>query len=314
VLAPATLSESWRPAVKGKPERVEVRADRVDLGALAALASQMPLTSGQRQLLEELAPRGRLVDVDAEWQGRFPKLAGYRVRGQVEGLGMNALAAHEDTHENNEAAHPAHPAIPGFHNLSGSLDASDEGGSVSVDASKLALALPAWFADPEMRFDQLALRARWSWPQADQLLVEVDNLHFAQGALKGTLSGRHLLPLGSGHGPGSADFNATVDNFDIASIGRFLPLATHEGLRDWLTGALQGGTLHARRIPRQRPHRRRQAGICAGAQGGRWQDAAVAAGREHQRDHRVRPRTHGDQRRQRAHLRHCIEQCARGDP
>jgi uncharacterized protein (TIGR02099 family) len=245
VLAPATLSESWRPAAKGKPERVEVRADRVDLGALAALAAQMPLTPGQRQLLEALAPRGRLADVDAEWQGRFPKLAGYRVRGQVEGLGMNALAAHEDTPESKDMAHPA---IPGFNNLSGSIDASDEGGSVSVDASKLALALPAWFADPEMRFDQLALRARWSWPQADQLLVEVDNLHFAQGALKGTLSGRHLLPLGQGHGPGSADFNATVDNFDIASIGRFLPLATHEGLRDWLTGALQGGTLHDAKV------------------------------------------------------------------
>jgi uncharacterized protein (TIGR02099 family) len=231
VLPPATLSESWRPAARGQPERFALRAEQVDLGALATVAAQMPLAPDQRQLLAELAPRGRLVDVDAEWQGRFPKLSGYRVRGQVEGLGVNARAT-----------------TPGFRNLSGSVDASDRGGSVTVASDKLALDLPAWFADPEMLFDQLALRARWSWPQADQLLVEVDNMNFTQGGLTGTLAGRHLLPLGAGRGPGSADFNGTIDNFDIASIGRFLPLATPEGLRGWLTGALQGGVLHDARL------------------------------------------------------------------
>jgi uncharacterized protein (TIGR02099 family) len=242
MLAPATLSESWRPAARNRPERVEVRADRVDLGALAALAAQMPLTPAQRTLLVELAPRGHLLDVDAEWEGRLPHPSAYRVRGQAEGLGIDALAAQGE---------PARPAIPGFRNLSGSIDASDRGGSVTLDSSRLALALPAWFADPDMVFDQLGLRARWSWPQDDQLLVEVDGMNFSQGALKGTLSGRHLLPLNAAHGiagPGSADLNATIDNVDIAGIGRFLPLATHQGLRDWLTGALQGGTLHDTRL------------------------------------------------------------------
>jgi uncharacterized protein (TIGR02099 family) len=254
VLAPATLSESWRPATRNRPERVEVRVDRVDLGALAALAAQMPLTPAQRALLAELAPRGRLLDVDAEWEGRLPHPTAYRVRGQAEGLGIDALAAHaanDGAGAGAGAGEPAHPAIPGFRNLSGSIDASDQGGSVTVDASRLALALPAWFADPDMVFDQLGLRARWSWPQDDQLLVEIDGMNFTQGALKGTLSGRHLLPLTAAHGikgPGSADINATIDNFDIAAIGRFLPLATHEGLRDWLTGALQGGTLHDTRV------------------------------------------------------------------
>jgi uncharacterized protein (TIGR02099 family) len=243
VLPPATLSESWRPAAKGKPERVDVRAERVDLGALATLAAQMPLTPAQRRLLEELAPRGRLVDADVEWQGRFPRLAGYRVRGQVENLGMNALPALPA-----EAAQPARPAIPGFRNLSGSVDASDRGGSLTLDAERLALALPAWFAEPDMAFDRLGLHARWSWPQDDQLLVEIDGMNFTQGALKGTLSGRYLQPLGAGHRPGSADLNATIDNFDIAAIGRFLPLATPEHLRDWLTGALQGGLLRDARL------------------------------------------------------------------
>jgi uncharacterized protein (TIGR02099 family) len=249
VLPPATLTESWRPAARGQPERFAVRARQVDVGALAALAVQMPLPPGPRKLLAELAPHGRLVDVDAEWRGRFPNISGYRVRGQVERLGIQPLAARAAVPASGSVpAQPGHPALPGFSNLSGSVDASDAGGSVNIDAEKFALALPAWFADPDMAFDQVDLRARWSWPQQDQLLVEVDNMNVRQGALNATLSGRHLLPLKAGQGPGTSDLTATVDNFDIASIGRWLPQATPEHLRDWLVGALQGGTLHDTRL------------------------------------------------------------------
>ncbi|MGJ7914915.1 YhdP family protein [Massilia sp. LXY-6] len=241
VLPPSTLSETWRPAAAGKPEHVKLRAEQVDLGALAALAAQMPLAPQQRELLAELAPRGRLLDVDAEWEGRLPELGSWRVRGQADRLGINSLAAK-----------PGRAALPGVRNLSGSIDASDRGGSLNIASERMALALPAWFAEPDLPFDQLGLRARWSYPQDDQLLVEVDGFEFTQGRLKGTLSGKHLLPLSEGRsgvkGPGSADFTATIDGFDIATIGRWLPLVTHEGLREWLTGALQGGTLRDARV------------------------------------------------------------------
>jgi uncharacterized protein (TIGR02099 family) len=245
VLPPATLSESWRPAAHGKPERFQVRAGQLDLGALATVAAQMPLTPQQRELLAALAPRGRVLDADVEWEGHFPKLAGWRVRGQVEGIGIDPLPAQ-----------PGRAALPGVRNLSGNVDASNHGGSLNIASQKLALVLPAWFADADMPFDELGLRARWSYLQDSQLLVEVDGLDFAQGELKGSLSGRHVLPLnetrdgtkGGIKGPGNADFSGTVDGFDIATIGRWLPLATHEGLREWLTGALQGGTLHDARL------------------------------------------------------------------
>ena len=245
VLPPATLTESWRPASRTQPERFQVRAGQLDVGALATLAAQLPIAPAQRQLLTELAPHGRINDAAVEWQGRFPHVTGYRVRGEVENLGMNPLAARAgQAAADGHPAQAAWPALPGFKNLSGRIDATDHGGSVDVDSDKLVLALPAWFAEPEMPFDRLALHARWSFPQDDQLLVEVDSMNLAQGALKASLSGRHVLPLKPGQGPGSADFTGTVDNFEIASIGRWLPLATPEGLREWLTGALQGGTLH----------------------------------------------------------------------
>ena len=251
-LPPATLTETFVPAKGGKPQQVSVEARQVDLAALAELAAQLPLSPLQRRALADFAPRGRLLDFAASWDGQYPHLAGYRIKGQVDGLSLQPQAARAPAAAapgvDPNTAQPAMPALPGFDNLSGSIDATEKGGSVTIDSNKLALHMPAWFADPTMSFDKLALGARWTYQPQEQLLVEVDKLEFAQGGLHGNLSGRHLLPLGPGHGPGVADIEGTLDGFQIAQVGRFLPLATPEHLRDWLGTALQGGMLHDVRL------------------------------------------------------------------
>lgn len=243
VLPPATLTETFVPQRGAKPQRVSVEARQVDLAALAELAAQLPLSQLQRRALADFAPRGRLLDFSASWDGQYPQLAGYRVKGQVAGLSLQPQASRPA-----QAGLPAQPALPGFDNLSGSIDATEKGGSIAIDAKDLALRLPAWFADPVMPLDRLELGARWSYQPGEQLLVEVDKLAFAQGALRGNLSGRHQLPLGAGHGPGVADITGSLDGFQIARVGRFLPLATPAGLQHWLTTALQGGTLNDVRL------------------------------------------------------------------
>ncbi|MET0980836.1 MAG: YhdP family protein [Telluria sp.] len=248
-LPPATFTETFTPARGDKPQRVEIQARQVDLAALAELAVQLPLSALQRQALASFAPRGQLLDFSASWDGQYPRLAGYRVKGRVAGLslqpqpGRAAVPAAPGV-----AAQAAMPALPGFDNLSGSIDATEKGGSLALDSRELALRMPAWFAEPSMPLDRLALGARWSYQPGEQLLVEVDKLEFAQGPLHGSLSGRHQLPLGPGHGPGVADITGTLDGFQIAQVGRFLPLATPPGLRGWLTSALQGGSLNDVRL------------------------------------------------------------------
>jgi uncharacterized protein (TIGR02099 family) len=244
LLPPATVNATWQPARGATPEHTLVQARQVDLAALATLAADLPLTGAQRDLLADFAPRGQLQDVSAEWDGRLPSIAGYRVRGRVAGLSIRpqpAQAAVAPTA--SQPAQPARAALPGFDNLTGAIDASERGGNVQLDSNDVVLHMPAWMAVPDMPFDKLTLQARWSYPQKDQLLLELDGLHAEQGTLKLALAGRHVLPLGGGKGPGTADFSGTVDGFQINQVGRYLPLATHDGLRDWLTGALQGGVL-----------------------------------------------------------------------
>jgi uncharacterized protein (TIGR02099 family) len=240
-LAPTSLFEHHLAASGTQPEKTELRAPLLDLQTLASLAGRLPLTERQRRMLADFAPRGRLLDLTAEWQGAYPALQSYRVRGRLAGLGLNPLPAQAPVP--GTARSPAiagMPAIPGFDNLSGTIDASERGGSFSLDARQLVLQMPGYFAEPSMPFDRLAMQARWSFEKDDRLRFQVDSLDFAQQGLTGSLSGSHLIPL-AGKGPGQADFTGKLNGFALNTIGRYLPLQTPQELRDWLTGALEDG-------------------------------------------------------------------------
>lgn len=243
-LPPATLEETWRPARNGQPERGALRARGLDIGALAALAQYLPITPVQRQLLADYAPRGMLQDVSAEWDGRYPNVSGWRIRGNVADLALNAVAARPArAAQDGIPALPERPGTPGFERLSGHIDANQGGGKLALDSKGLALFMPAWFAEPRMSFDQLALEANWQYQPGQQLQVEVEDLRLRQGDFTAELSGRHVLPLTPGHGPGTVDVKGRLDGFAIDQIGRYLPLATPHSLHEWLVGALQGGRL-----------------------------------------------------------------------
>jgi uncharacterized protein (TIGR02099 family) len=243
-LAPTTLSESFTAATATQPEKVVVSARSLDLATLAELAEQLPMSPSKRAMLADFAPRGKLMDFSAEWEGQYPAVSRYRIKGKVAGLGLKAQPARAAQPKGaGMAAVAAMPAIPGFDNLSGAVDASDQGGSIALDSDQLVLQLPNWFADPAMPFDQLKMRARWSYPKGDQLALQLDSLNFVQGKLKGSLAGKHLMPLTAGHGLGEVDLAGTLDNFEINTIDRYLPLQTPPRLRAWLTGALEAGML-----------------------------------------------------------------------
>ncbi|WP_426195886.1 YhdP family protein [Massilia sp. DWR3-1-1] len=243
-LPPTTLAQSYTPAARGKREKTVISARALDLALVAQLAAQAPLSPAERSLLAELAPRGRLRNFSAEWEGRYPSLPTWRVRGQLEQLGLNArpprLAVAKTA---SREAVTAMPAIPGFDHLSGTIDASERGGTVELDSPQLRIELPQWFADPAIDFDKFDLRARWQYPRPDQVAVQIDQFEAAQGALHVRLHGKHVLPLVHGKGAGEADLHGELTGFSIKSLDRYLPLQTPAHLRAWLVGALEDGML-----------------------------------------------------------------------
>ncbi|NHZ39975.1 YhdP family protein [Massilia aquatica] len=243
-LAPTTLSESYTPARGQTPQQVTVSARQLDLETLSRLAAQLPLSEVQRQLLVDSGLRGKVSDLSAKWQGKFPDIASYHVRARLDGLSMRAQPARLAVAKTaSTPARAAFPPIPGIENLSGTIDASEKGGALTLASQQLVLQLPAWFADPAMPFDQFDARARWTFAPQNKLLVELESLNFAQGTLTGSLSGTHQMTLGSQPGKAAdmVDLSGTVSGFALNSIGRYLPLKTPEHLHHWLTGALEDG-------------------------------------------------------------------------
>jgi uncharacterized protein (TIGR02099 family) len=250
-LPATTLAATFKPARDGQLEQGSLRASTLDLATLGEMAEQLPLTTNQRAILADFAPRGTVNDLALSWRGRYPAAkATFKVKARVAGLHLGAQPARAAVAATATApARAARPALAGVDNLDGAFDANEQGGSVSLDSDNVMLHLAPWFAEDAFPLDRVALKARWSFP-GKHLQVDIDEAAVSQGKLKASLSGRHTLSLDPQQpaGPGVADLKGSVEGFEIAQIGRFLPVATPEHLREWLTGALVGGDLNDVRL------------------------------------------------------------------
>ena len=241
-----TISESYAPAKGGRPAKTEIRARLLDLETIANFAERLPLPPEQREMLADFAPRGVLKDFSAQWHGAYPNISAYSVKGQFAGLSLKPQPARPARPKTAaEPAQAAVPAIPGFENLTGRVDANDRGGAFQLASSRLVLQLPGYFDEPAMPFQALNMQATWAFQENDQLLLDVQKMDFVHEDLAGAFSGKHLMPLNRKQGgvQGTVDINGKISKLDIEKVERYLPVQTPKTLRDWLTGALGGGTV-----------------------------------------------------------------------
>ncbi len=243
-MPPTTIRESYAPARDGMPARTEFHALAVDLETLADFAERLPLPADQRRMLADFAPRGVVRDFSAQWQGSYPDVSSYNVRGGFERLTLNHRAAQPARVATaNAPAHAAMPAIPGFANLTGRIEANERGGMLDLASRDAMVQLPAWFARPAMPFQRLDAQASWSLQGKEKLLVDVREFAFVQDEIEGMLKGRHVLPLTKAGALGTIDMSGRIKRARIDHVGRYLPLQTPSSLRSWLTGALLGGSV-----------------------------------------------------------------------
>lgn len=242
-----TISESFQPAKGTRSARTEIKARYLDLETLADFVERLPLPAEQRQMLVDFAPRGVLKDFSAHWTGVYPDIATYDFKGEFTGLSLKPQPARPARPKAGKIpAQAAVPAIPGFDNLTGRVEASNRGGTFSLSSSELALQLPGYFDDASMPFERLNMQANWAFHDNDQvLLLDVQKVDFIQEGVAGTFSGKHLMPLirEQGKDKGFIDVSGRINRVDLQKVGRYLPVQTPETLHKWLTGALLGGTV-----------------------------------------------------------------------
>jgi uncharacterized protein (TIGR02099 family) len=250
------------PAKGRIAERGALRADRLDLAALAMIADRLPLDDKARKTIDDLAPRGLVERVDASWQGALGAPEKYQARGRVSGFGVASQAAVEPAPAAapapaprssapaaapHGASAPTPPAgAPGIRGATVDFDATQAGGSAALTIAQGALDFPGVFEDPVIPIAQLSAQLVWKL-DGDKSQLQVSGLRFANADAEGEAqaSWRTSDPASSGSRsrfPGVLDLQGKLTRADGTRVFRYLPQHIPKETRDYVRDAVQKGT------------------------------------------------------------------------
>jgi uncharacterized protein YhdP len=207
----------------------------LDLAPFARLAQALPLPGDLRTRIASLEPQGELRELKLSWTGDWNDLQRYSLRGRFSKLAMNKLGA-----------------WGGFAGANGSVEASQSGGTLRLDSSRLALDLPGILPDRRAEFDSVTARVGWSSVRQGTE-VRLEQASFANREIAGTVQGRYVVPGAHGSGHSSAqsshivDLVAHVARADARAAFRYIPLLP-EGTRDYLKGSVNSGQVTDARL------------------------------------------------------------------
>ncbi len=229
----------------GAPQKTSLKADRLDLAALAEIASRLPLEPGAQTLIASLAPHGLVNALDAQWQGPLDAPTGFSAKGRVTGLHLAAgpLAA---------GAPVGRPGRPGISGARADFELTEAGGQASVSIVNGALELPGVFEQPRLALAQLSTQAQWT-RSGRKIAVQLRQLQFANADAQGkaelrwrTDDSATAAPAGGGPDrrfPGLLDLQGSLSRGDASQAHRYLPLVLAPAVRSYVRDAVQQGQL-----------------------------------------------------------------------
>lgn len=241
---------------KGKlPEQGELRADRLDLAALAQIASRLPLGNAAHQALRTYAPQGRVDEIQAQWKGPPQEPAQYQIKARVHGFSLgdsgaaNTANAVDGLNRRIQAPGTAPAPAPqrlGLRGATVDLEMGHSGGKATLAITSGALILPGVFEDPVLPLDRLSADVRWQI-EGDRLAVQANDVQFAnadaQGQARATWhTGDAAKAVHRSRFPGVLDLTGTLSRADATRVHRYLPLSLPQESRHYVRDAVVAGS------------------------------------------------------------------------
>lgn len=197
-----------------------LQLENIGLEPLTVFAGSLPLDTTFSQALAQASPRGQLQRLKLDWETDAGVLSRYTLRSRFSQLGVNGFAN-----------------IPGFTNASGSIDASQEGGTLNLEASKSVISAPDLFRWP-LPLDQLSGQVQWKWREA-LLEVKISNLALASPHLAATFNAVYRAAKS---GLGEIDLNGRIARAEIKQARYYFPRQLGKDTLHWLDTSFLGGT------------------------------------------------------------------------
>ncbi len=237
---------------RATPAHTTLKADRLDLAALARIAGRLPLEPSAHALVASLAPRGLVETLDARWQGPLDGPSAFAAKGRVADLSVAALPA--ATAASGAAAGSGAQAVPGRPGLSGAtvdFNLTQDGGQAGVKMVKGALDLPGIFEESRLPLDQLSVQAQWK-SAGEKIDLQLRDLKFENADAQGQAQVRWRTddasagPPEAGESadrrfPGILDLQGSLSRGDGSRVHRYLPLVLGDEVRHYVQGAVVKG-------------------------------------------------------------------------
>jgi len=242
------------PAKGRTPEKGALRADRLDLAALALIADRLPLGDATHRVLDSYAPRGLVEHIDLSWQGSLGAPDKYQARGRVSGLRVAsqpapatpAPPATPATAAATATPPRAHPGTPGLSGTTVDFDATQAGGTATLAIAQGTLEFPGVFEEPVIPIDRLSTQLQWKLDNGNAQL-QVSKLRFANTDAEGDAEASwrtsdSAVSSGKGRFPGVLDLQGKLTRADGTRVFRYLPLDIPQHTRDYVRDAVTKGT------------------------------------------------------------------------
>lgn len=197
----------------------DVRLADIRLEQLAAFAGRLPLAPETQEMLAAVAPMGRLQPFALKWRGTPEKIETFSLNGRFTDFSMAASRG-----------------LPGFVGLSGSVEATQDGGNLSLTTAQAELDFPGVLRTP-IPLDKLSGLVSWK-AQEGRLAIRFSNLAITTPHLSGTLNASYQH---SGKGRGNIDLTARFGRVDLRYVSRYYPLVLSQNTLDWLDTSILGG-------------------------------------------------------------------------
>ncbi|MEO7150159.1 MAG: YhdP family protein [Burkholderiaceae bacterium] len=219
-------------------------AQRIDIGLVAGIASQLPLGDALRRLLAQLRPAGVVSDLAVRWDGPLDAPAHYQVKAALAGLTLASQASPE----------PGAIGRPGLRNASLRLDATERGGQARLGVADGAIDLPGVFEESTVALDRLGADLSWKIDPAPRtgdpprLSVQVKDARFANRDAQGEFNAGWSTGVGSetargGRFPGRLDLDGRLRQGVATRVARYLPLRLPAGARQYVERAVRAGNV-----------------------------------------------------------------------
>ena len=231
-------------AKDGSTASTDLKADRLDLAALAQIASRLPLSTEAHNMLASFAPRGLVETLQARWRGPLDHPSSYSAKGRLADVSLASMAAPAAALPASAPAPPPAIGRPGVSGASLDFDLTEAGGRAQVVVTAGALDLPGVFEEPRVPLDKLSADAQWS-RSGDRLQVQLRDLQFsnADGQGKAQVTWRSADPAGAVPQSSLIDLQGSLSRADGSRVHRYLPLVLPEPARHYVRDAVLQGQL-----------------------------------------------------------------------